>query len=81
MFEWYRFFQGRKILSGCVYCDGAIYIHTSVSHFGEEEVIKCFHCGRMFRYEKGRLILWPFREYPHLEKYEAFKDQGRFAPR
>lgn len=74
MFKWYRFSNGHKILSGCVYCDGAIYTYTLVSHFGEQKVIKCFHCGRMFRYEKGSLVLWPFREYPHLEGRRVFRN-------
>jgi len=73
VFKWYRFFQGRKILNGCVYCDGAVYVHTLVSHLGEQKILKCFHCGRMFRYEEGRLILWPFRRYPHLEEDRVFR--------
>ncbi len=75
MFKWYRISNGRKILSGCMYCDGAIFIQNSVSHIEEREVIKCFHCGRMFKYEKGRLVLWPFRKYPHLEGREVYREK------
>lgn len=59
----YRLFNGYRILSGCTYCEGALFIYRSPG--GDEEVIKCFHCGRMFRHENCYLILSPFREYAH----------------
>ena len=33
------------------------------------------------RYEEGHLVLWLFREYPHLEGRQVFRVQQRFAPR
>lgn len=68
----YRFINGHRILSGCTYCGGAVYICPLRSVKEKEEVIKCFHCGRMFRYEDGHLVLWSFREYPHLEGRQLF---------
>jgi len=89
VFERYRFFNGHRILSGCTYCEGAVFIYTLESSGGvEEKVLKCFQCGRMFKYKDGRLVLWPFREYPHLvesslrlEGRQVFRVQQRFAPR
>lgn len=72
MFTWYRFFNGHSILSACTYSGGAFYICTLRFVKEKEEVIKCFHCGRMFRHENGHLVLWPFREYPHLEGRQLF---------
>jgi hypothetical protein len=81
VFERYRFFNGHRILSGCTYCEGAVFIYTLGSSGGvEEKVLKCFQCGRMFKYKDGRLVLWPFREYPHLEGRQVFRVQQRFAP-
>ena len=77
MFSGYRISKRYRKLDGCTYCDGAIYVSRSP---GEEKVIKCFHCGRMFKYEEGHLVLWPFREYPHLEGRQVFRVQQRFSP-
>ena len=76
MFKRYRLFNGYRILSGCPYCKGAVFIYTLESSGGvEEKVLKCFQCGRMFRYKDGHLVLWPYREYPHLEGRQVFRVQ------
>ena len=77
MFMRYRFFNRHRILSGCTYCEGAVFIYTLRLLVEQEEVFKCFHCGRMFRYEDGHLVLWPFRVNPHLEGPQVFRFQQK----
>lgn len=78
MFEWYRFFNGHstRILSGCTYCEGAVFIDTLMWSGGVEgKELKCFQCGRTFKYKDGHLVLWPYREYPHLEGRQVPKEK------
>lgn len=71
MLERYRFFNGHRILSGCPYCERAVFIYTlGLSGGVEEKVLKCFQCGRMFRYEDGHLVPWFYKEHPHLERHK-----------
>jgi hypothetical protein len=66
-FKRYRLVNGHRILSGCPYCQGALFDgHQPLGSDGLQ-VYKCFHCARMYRLEDGHLVLWPFREYPHLK--------------
>lgn len=64
-----RFYKKQfRVLSGCSYCRGAVMASSEgITLQGGEKVVKCFHCGRMFRSVNGELKLWPYREYPHLD--------------
>lgn len=68
VYQRYRVFRGLRILSGCLYCQGAIvWCPHIMGPSNKPGISKCFHCGRMFLVHNGYLKLWPYREYEHLK--------------
>jgi len=66
VFKRYRFVNGHRALSGCLYCQGAIFPGYEPLGPNGMKVYKCFQCGRMYLNNNGHLKLWPYREYEHL---------------
>ena len=71
VFKRYRTVNGHRILSGCLYCQGALFGGYKPLGPDGMEVYKCFHCGRMYLNKNGYLRLWPYREYEHLSFLRA----------
>lgn len=71
-FRRYKIFKGFRILSGCLYCEGALFWRTEYSP-DNKGVYVCLHCGRKYLSLNGHIRLWPYREYEHLIK----KDESR----
>jgi uncharacterized protein with PIN domain len=63
----YRYFRGYRILSGCLYCQGALFMQEEKIKPDITVFYKCFNCGRMYLRENSHIILWPYREYEHLK--------------
>jgi len=76
IFKRYRIVNGHRILSGCLYCQGALFGgHKPLGAEGLE-VYKCFQCGRMYISTKnGYIRLWPYRNYEHLSSQSANRSQ------
>jgi hypothetical protein len=79
VFKRYKFFKGHRILSGCLFCQGALLGGYRILAPDGMAVYKCFHCGRMYLGENNHIRLWPYREYEHLywkKKEEASPSTG-----
>lgn len=81
IFVRYRTVQGHRVLSGCLYCHGALLWGYKPLGPDRISVYKCIHCGRMFERinENGWIRLFPYKEYEHLpslNKAEENKTQN-----
>jgi hypothetical protein len=77
LFVRYRYFKGHRILSGCLYCRGALLWESEKVNSSIKAHFKCFQCGRMYLRENNHIILWPFREYEHLKLNSRLKIQNK----
>lgn len=75
IFKRYKFFKGLRILSGCLYCEGALIWKKGEWSPDKRGVFVCFNCGRMYLSFNGNIRLWPYREYEHLVQKNKFPKQ------
>ena len=76
LFKRYKLVNGFRVITGCAYCEGAVFrdwTECEDSVPSNPILFKCFHCGRLFQVSDGALKLWPHREYDHLSRTRVLR--------